>query len=160
MARSADGQDYFVYEPALAYLPRRNYLSAVLPIHWFIQGGALWAKAHQLICETSDSYLIDATATLDVPLSSFQFNTLHFGYIYKRYSMPNPQHISGEMFCFKGPKMMLITEAGILCKVEEDLQPIALPLLNPWRAKAKGQCVFSTPIWMWCNNMSGNESKK
>jgi hypothetical protein len=160
MARSADGQDYFVSEPALACLPGRNYLSAVLPIRWFIRGGALWAKAHQLIRETSDSYFIDATATLDVPLSSFQFNILHFGYAYKRYGMPDPRHISGEMFCFNGPKMMLITEAGILRKVEEDLQPIALPLLNPWRAKAKGRRVFSTPIWTWCDDTSGNESKK
>jgi hypothetical protein len=31
---------------------------------------------------------------------------------------------------------------------------------NPWRAKAKGHQVLPFPIWLYCNNTSGNVSKK
>ncbi len=31
---------------------------------------------------------------------------------------------------------------------------------NRWREKAEGNCVVSFPIWMYCDDTSGNKSKK
>ncbi len=34
------------------------------------------------------------------------------------------------------------------------------PLLNPWRHRAQGRRVLSVPIWLYCDDTSGNDSKK
>ncbi|THU88786.1 hypothetical protein K435DRAFT_635318, partial [Dendrothele bispora CBS 962.96] len=31
---------------------------------------------------------------------------------------------------------------------------------NPWRTKAKGKRVLAFPIWLYCDDTSGNQSKK
>ncbi|KIJ43742.1 hypothetical protein M422DRAFT_169505, partial [Sphaerobolus stellatus SS14] len=33
-------------------------------------------------------------------------------------------------------------------------------LPNPWRVKAAGKCVLSLPLWAYCDDTSGNVSKK
>jgi hypothetical protein len=39
-------------------------------------------------------------------------------------------------------------------------KPWLHPHRNPWRAKAKGKRVLSVPLWLWCDDTSGNQSKK
>jgi hypothetical protein len=34
------------------------------------------------------------------------------------------------------------------------------PVLNRWRILAKGHRVYSFPIWLYCDDTSGNRSKK
>lgn len=40
------------------------------------------------------------------------------------------------------------------------LQPSKYVVPNPWRAKAAGLRVLSLPIWLYCDDTSGNVSKK
>lgn len=35
-----------------------------------------------------------------------------------------------------------------------------LPPINPWREKAQGKHVHSLPVWLYCDDTSGNASKK
>lgn len=41
-----------------------------------------------------------------------------------------------------------------------DLEIWDKPYLNPWREKSQGHRVFSLPIWLYCDDTSGNRSKK
>ena len=36
----------------------------------------------------------------------------------------------------------------------------AYPLPNPWRVRARGRRILSLPIWLYCDDTSGNVSKK
>jgi hypothetical protein len=48
---------------------------------------------------------------------------------------------------------------GIECELEGELQPWILtnPVEgNPWHIWASGAHVYAMPIWLYCNDMSGN----
>jgi hypothetical protein len=49
---------------------------------------------------------------------------------------------------------------GVLLDTLQPPQAWGRPLHNPWRAKANGRRVLSVPIWLWCDDTSGNQSKK
>ncbi|KAG2032254.1 hypothetical protein BDR03DRAFT_874342 [Suillus americanus] len=40
------------------------------------------------------------------------------------------------------------------------VKPWAEPLMNPWRLKANGHCVVAYPVLLYCDDTSGNQSKK
>ena len=43
---------------------------------------------------------------------------------------------------------------------QQRLLPWEEPLPNPWRLKAKGKRVFTPPIDLYCDDTSGNQSKR
>lgn len=43
---------------------------------------------------------------------------------------------------------------------DRTLSPWTQPMINPWRVKAKGERVHSVPLWTYCDDTSGNVSKK
>lgn len=40
------------------------------------------------------------------------------------------------------------------------LRPWEHPVRNEWRVKAGGRLVYALPIWLYCDDTSGNTSKK
>lgn len=42
----------------------------------------------------------------------------------------------------------------------DNIEPWVRPPLNPWRTKARGRRVLSYPMWLYCDDTSGNRSKK
>ncbi len=48
------------------------------------------------------------------------------------------------------------SEAGSQATYEQWTEPS----INPWRIKARGKKVLSVPIWIYCDDTSGNASKK
>ncbi|KAI0265464.1 hypothetical protein BC834DRAFT_989217, partial [Gloeopeniophorella convolvens] len=140
MARAPDGQDYFVNEPALANLGLDG--DPVAPVwitRWFEREDKLYAKAHPLTVDhANNSLIIEATTTLEVPLSAFFLSLPKLAVVHAEYGLPPPDHISGESPCI----------------------PVAITLPNPWRLKANGRRVLAVPIWLYCDDTSGNTSKK
>ncbi|KAF9521533.1 hypothetical protein CPB83DRAFT_865442 [Crepidotus variabilis] len=49
---------------------------------------------------------------------------------------------------------------GCVSKGDDNLKTWPHPVLNPWRLKAKGSRVVSYPVWLYCDDTSGNRSKK
>ena len=49
-------------------------------------------------------------------------------------------------------------------RTNEDGRPIleawTTPIFNKWRERANGKPVYTLPIWLYCDDTSGNVSKK
>ncbi|KAL7285971.1 hypothetical protein ACG7TL_001086 [Trametes sanguinea] len=151
MARSADGKDYFVNELAMANIDAFGYLAPVVPIRWFRRDGALFAKACLVRLDTSmqgtpTKFVVDAqeSGEVDIPLSKFVLNVedLCTPEVQERWALPPPDHIS---------------EPGIHGNT---LRPWVHPVRNEWRVKAEGKPVYGLPLWLYCDDTSGNVSKK
>ncbi|KAJ7246761.1 hypothetical protein C8J57DRAFT_726125 [Mycena rebaudengoi] len=148
MARSANGKDCYVEEPAMANLDGHGNIGPVMPMRWLMRDGNLWAVAHKLrITREQDAYVIDATSggSLELPLTAFFLTVeeLADSDCQKRYLLP-PLKIAG----------ILRTDHTV------HLDAWNQPIVNPWRLKSNGLRVHSVPLWTYCDDTSGNVSKK
>ncbi|KAI0071327.1 hypothetical protein K474DRAFT_1607117, partial [Panus rudis PR-1116 ss-1] len=132
------GQDYYLFEPALL-----ENGQACVPIRWFIRRGRTYALAHNLI-PYSNGWLVDTRSTHEVPERSFILPFPLFRQFYHSYNYPSPTCIFGCLDATGGisPWQLSNPSEG-----------------NPWRAKAKGSHVLAFPIWLYCDDTSGNVSK-
>ncbi|KAJ6461447.1 hypothetical protein C8R45DRAFT_1056025 [Mycena sanguinolenta] len=134
-------QDFFIHEPAML----RNG-NCCIPTRWFTKNGSLFAKCWLLQAVTTDElsgwrvvirsepYVVAATEFLK-NLPDFRAD-VESGF----YNLPNPTNIIGEFqmqWTYTDPKVG-----------------------NTWRAKAEGSRVVMFPLWMYCDDTSGNVSKK
>ncbi|KAG8695014.1 hypothetical protein FRC09_009442, partial [Ceratobasidium sp. 395] len=141
-------QDFFVYEPLLASLPASEddptlVAQPLLPIRFFERSGELLAQAHPLACSDA-GYAIDADTHIEVPVSSFLLSLPEFRLRHASYNLPAPDQILG---------VQSASHPG-------ELHIWSKPIENPWRQKANGRLVRSVPLWLYCNDTSGNMSKK
>ncbi|KAG9084144.1 hypothetical protein FS749_005446 [Ceratobasidium sp. UAMH 11750] len=136
-------QDYFVDEPALVKIG--GNVTPVLVSRWFTRAGSLVANVHQLIPLTGqDGYAVDGGNCLEVPQADFHLALPEFRQVCAEYSLPPPDQI---LFLWPGGDPV-----GAIPWME--------PVENPWRAKANGKEVLSVPILGYCDDTSGNQSKK
>ncbi|KAJ7110945.1 hypothetical protein C8R44DRAFT_742719 [Mycena epipterygia] len=147
MARAENGKDYYVEEAALANIDDEGTVGPVMPMRWFTRHGIIWAVVHRLwATENRDAYIIDGTpgGCFELPLTAFFLTSedLDSRYCQQRYSLPP------------------LKFAGVLHDSTRALRPWDQPLINPWRVKAKGLHVHSVPLWTYCDDTSGNVSKK
>ncbi|KAJ3559218.1 hypothetical protein NM688_g473 [Phlebia brevispora] len=153
MVRDHNGKDYFVDEPCLVELSEDRdpcyVATAVVPVRWFRRSGELWAKAHRLLPDVDpDGFVVDGRqgSCIDIPLSAFFLNVLDLedSDTQRRYHLP--------------PARIISINASDDARIPVRAWPC--PPRNPWREKAKGKRVLSVPIWLYCDDTSGNTSKK
>ncbi len=156
MARANDGQDYFVDEPALANSDELGTLQPVFPVRFFLRNKVMYAKVHCLQIarrDNSDVFVIDAStheAVYELPVTRLFLSYPQFLEAYRAYGLPSPATLSGiSRSTSDGPT------PTTTCINSWDA-----PLPNPWRIKAKGRRVLGLPLWCYCDDMSGNSSKK
>ncbi|KAG8756176.1 hypothetical protein FRC11_005490 [Ceratobasidium sp. 423] len=140
-------QDYYVFEPFLASVPFSSDNPTLvprpfLPIRYFQHAGDLFAHTHPLI-PTDSGYIVDGDNYFEIPLSSFLVPLPDLRSEHGRYGLPPPDNI-----------------LGIQTSNLDHMCPWERPIENPWRKKAKGKQVLSVPIWLYCDDTSGNTSKK
>ncbi|KAG8682769.1 hypothetical protein FRC08_014735 [Ceratobasidium sp. 394] len=141
-------QDYFVHEPILASITQTDGSSttipqAFMPTRFFQRGDDLFARSHPLL-PVDSGYIIDGDTHVELPLSSFLLPFPDFLSGHERYNLPSPENIFG---------VRSASHADML-------QPWTEPLENPWCKKAGGRVVRSMPISLYCDDTSGNTSKK
>ncbi|KAI0260095.1 hypothetical protein BC834DRAFT_973700 [Gloeopeniophorella convolvens] len=146
MARASDGQDYFVHEPALANVDQFGTVAPVWIERWFQKGGRLFARIHRLSTDPSQSHLIIEEGAFDIALSSFVMSFPTLQVVHARYGLPAPTTVTA------------IRRVGADGTLSVDDYHVQLP--NPWRVKANGRRVLSLPLWLYCDDTSGNLSKK
>ncbi|KAF7975494.1 hypothetical protein HWV62_9415 [Athelia sp. TMB] len=96
MVRAADGQDYFVHEPALART-RPGQVNPVLPTRWYLRDGKHWAKAHPLITShDGTTFDIIGSICLEIPLTDFQVSMQRLEHSYTYHELPPPHRLKGE----------------------------------------------------------------
>ncbi|KAJ7808632.1 hypothetical protein B0H14DRAFT_3091039 [Mycena olivaceomarginata] len=135
MARGTGGKDFFVEEVCFAKLDSHGSVGPVMPMRWFTREGQMWSIAHPLRLTASNSaFVIDGreSTCLEIPLDKYFLNVrdLEDPDVQARYSIPPPSSIAGS------------------------------PSVNQWRIKGKGRRVHSVPLWKYCDDTSGNVSKK
>ncbi|KAJ7603920.1 hypothetical protein FB45DRAFT_1085359 [Roridomyces roridus] len=138
MAR-IDLQDYYIHEPAM--LKDGTYC---IPIRWFIRDKVLVAKCWDLCVVTADTGESWRVVKREREVAQGQFlkNWTELQVDYHLYGVPSPTQI----------KDIQDPVSGAL--VPWDLTDPALG--NTWRAKANGGRVLAFPIWLYCDDTSGN----
>ncbi|KAF7349031.1 hypothetical protein MVEN_01424500 [Mycena venus] len=147
MARGRGGKDYFVEEVCFAKLDG-GMVGPVMPMRWFTRQGRMWSIAHPLrLTAAKSAFVIDGreSSCLEIPLDDYFLNVrdLEDPDVQVRYTIPPPSSI-----------------AGILRHASLPLEKWTQPSLNKWRVKGNGRRVHSVPLWKYCDDTSGNVSKK
>ncbi|KAK7006456.1 hypothetical protein R3P38DRAFT_3038299 [Favolaschia claudopus] len=146
MVRIAE-RDYFIHEPAML----RNGECCV-PTRWFTKSGQLFGKCWQLQPIVTDAgtgwRVFIASEPLVVAATEFlkNFPELRADVESGFYHKPNPANI-----------FHVYDEATQTTSEWTHTDP---KVGNPWRAKAEGCRVVMFPLWMYCDDTSGNVSKK
>ncbi|KAK7025377.1 hypothetical protein VNI00_016013 [Paramarasmius palmivorus] len=126
----SQGQDYYTFEPTKIW----NHSSGeeyCIPVRWFSRRQQLFARCR--ILRIADTNSGSGWVVLNDEIEG-----------YNRYGVPDPRNI-----------------LGIWDQEQQQLAPWDHPTSgNRWRAIANGKRVLSLPIWMYCDDTSGNLSKK
>ncbi|KAJ7278158.1 hypothetical protein C8J57DRAFT_1126069, partial [Mycena rebaudengoi] len=156
-------QDFFVNEPALVHIASEGEFSsqewaAVLPSRWFIRDNKIWAKVQRLYSHpTEDCLLIDNRHECeDIPLSNFFASFPDLEPVHKFHGLKNPSKIVGTSVY--ADSYVSSGENWSLDKL--DITPCDIRAPNPLRAVAGGKRIHSVPVWVYCDDTSGNISKK
>lgn len=163
MVRHED-RDYFVNEPALANVGTLGEYGAVLPSRWFLRNGKIWAKVQHLIShpgKNSDSLIIDNRRDCEeIPLSNFFLSFEELKTTHTYHNLKNPAKITGTFIpLLRNPFLSDVPFSGIM-STDLTIQDISIDAPNPLRLVAKGRRVLTVPLWFYCDDTSGNVSKK
>ncbi|KAF7320450.1 hypothetical protein MKEN_00829900 [Mycena kentingensis (nom. inval.)] len=159
-------QDFYLHEPCLL-----KDGTACMPTRWFTRGNEMFAETWKLIPANIDGrtgWIVDATERDEetrsreaVNSSEFLIAFPTFKASYFSHQIPDPSMILG-MF----PMLSSWSFAHVLSGMKTslpDLQPwnkTDPAIGNPWRLKASNHRVVAFPLWLYCDDTSGNTSKK
>ncbi|KAI0082710.1 hypothetical protein K474DRAFT_1585163 [Panus rudis PR-1116 ss-1] len=142
-------QDYYVLEPTLIQ-SAHGQPEACIPLRWFQRQGHIYASAYKLIPHhEANGWLVDTRNTCEIAESSLILPLPLFRNCFRQYALLDPTRILGmHSRCLDstggiGPWTLTNPSQG-----------------NPWRTKAKGCRVMAFPIWLYCDDTSGNVSKR
>jgi hypothetical protein len=152
---------FFVYEPIILTNGR-----VVLPHRWFLRGGSIATRAWPLravkhgndvgwIVEEFRMVIVNQGELL-IPFGSWGAGQLHR-------PLPGVNCIFGTFTPVMSIYSYLKTTQGSM--LEPNGAIVRWTWTNPdignrWRAIADGARVYSFPIWLYCDDVSGNQSKK
>ncbi|KAH9023715.1 hypothetical protein EDB85DRAFT_1849591, partial [Lactarius pseudohatsudake] len=139
-----NGLHFFVHEPCFLANGR-----AIMPYRWFLRGDSILANAWPLRAGDRAGWVVEEYTTIVVPQDEFliPFNT-----------WDSSQFASG-----------LPSARNTQCHIGSILQPDGdvVPwsrtqpsVGNRWRVRASGAYVYCFPIWLYCDDVSSNQSKK
>lgn len=155
-------QDFFVFEPTLL-----SNGQACMPIRWFQRGGLFFAMAWPLQAAANDigsGWIVEGYTEIEISQRDLLVSFKNWG-ISQSTSMLPPAHNIIGVFLFYSSIFILIDILGIRRSCQDGL-PLEPWLLtnphegNPWRVRAKGARVYSFTIWLYCDDTSGNLSKR
>ncbi|KAK7029116.1 hypothetical protein R3P38DRAFT_2524834 [Favolaschia claudopus] len=138
------GKDFYIHEPAILTDGR-----AVIPVRWFMKDGQLYARCWDMLAVTKENFAgwrVLQRDDLLIPASEFLKDFVSFQQDASRYELPHPSHI-----------VDVVDSSKTTSSPWKYTNPV---LGNAWRAKAQGHRVVTFPIWMYCDDTSGNLSKK
>ncbi|KAL1662140.1 hypothetical protein GGF50DRAFT_59618 [Schizophyllum commune] len=164
-------QDYYVFEPALL---RGNGGHGVgfedhvfMPIRWFLRNGRKFGKAWRLhpvkAGDGREGWLVDARHEVEVDSAQLLLSFPEFVEAFHAYNVADPRNIFGVFVIYpcRDPSDYPIgiqrTDDATNLWDQAGSDPING---NAWRKKARGHRSVSFPIWLYCDDTSGNVSKR
>lgn len=156
-------RDFYVHEPAM--LRNGEYC---IPVRWFSVGEILFAKCWKMQTIATDyggGWRVIKCDAYTVPISEFlkSFPDLCEDVESACSPLPHPSIIVGVLFMLRISCTTLTPLVDCLDPISSTQSPWTFtnPVLgNRWRALAKGHRAVIFPIWMYCDDTSGNLSKK
>ncbi|KAI0631172.1 hypothetical protein C8Q77DRAFT_1279900 [Trametes polyzona] len=146
-------KDYYVHEPMMCEDGR-----VLMPMRWFtrVEGGihVLYAKCWDMIPVSSEGHVgwrVSQTSSLEVPASRLLKNFPDLCATAAMYHLPPPTSLIDIILAPEKPG----GPPSIVPWSYTDPQSG-----NPWRERAQGHRIVAFPLWMYCDDTSGNLSKK
>ncbi|KIJ52180.1 hypothetical protein M422DRAFT_43551 [Sphaerobolus stellatus SS14] len=135
-------QDFFIFKPTLC-----NDGSAVMPHRFFQKNGTLHAKIWPMEAPPGcGGWVVRQDREREIPIINLSVSWPHFVATHGSWHIPHPSNILGLRDSQNG------SELDWTCTEAHDG--------NKWCLKSKGFPVYSVPIWLYCDDTSGNLSKK
>jgi hypothetical protein len=102
MARASDGQDYYVYEPALVWVDGR--LCPVMPTRFYMREKQMYVRACSMIRVMNEHgklvYWVDGCSkSHELPLQDFRFSVIRFEELHETLNLPHPSKVEGKIDC-------------------------------------------------------------
>ncbi|EIW60460.1 uncharacterized protein TRAVEDRAFT_120336, partial [Trametes versicolor FP-101664 SS1] len=136
------GQDYFVYEPV-----QLENGHVCMPFRWYKQGEEMFAKAWPMVQSPDKSgWIVHAHSPFDMSTGQLLASLPKLMETHRFYNIPSPSNILG---------VEELQGGGIHRWTHTDPRQG-----NRWRLRAHGRRVVAFPIWLYCDDTSGNLSKK
>lgn len=155
-------QHFFVYEPCLL-----QDGTACMPTRWFYRNKVLVAQAWKLRAvsrELSSGWIVEEFDQIEVSQDLFLVGFETWNSSHSTAGLPSVSQIFGKsLMQLSSFSLVLIFGIGSLTSPDGSLSPWTRtdPAIgNRWRALANGARVYAFPIWLYCDDTSGNLSKK
>ncbi|KAH7917685.1 hypothetical protein BV22DRAFT_1025951, partial [Leucogyrophana mollusca] len=134
--------DYYTFEPA-----RLGDGTICMPFRFFMKAGVMWFHAWKMtvtVVRGNTGWVVDQSNEITSSVDHFSLSGKELvGGAYLGPGFPSFNVIHGYQN----------TSGGVLNQWPH-------PVINPWRTKANGARVVSYPVWLYCDDTSGNRSKK
>ncbi|KAJ7913831.1 hypothetical protein B0H13DRAFT_2232248 [Mycena leptocephala] len=137
-------QDFYIFEPTLL----RDGKTVCVPTRWFQRDKDIWARVWKMQTVVTDSgpgWIVDNTEQFDLKSSDLMLSLPHLISTHTHHRLPDPRVIYG-----------IKNNDGKIVPWQHTVAAEG----NPWRKKASGHRVVAFPIWLYCDDTSGNMSKK
>lgn len=152
-------QDFYVFEPTFL-----DDESACMPVRWPKRGAAFVALAWRLeLSEQRDAWVLREDHQLMVHESSLRWSLPHFERLARTRGLPSPHAISGRSALSRLTANLTFFPHACLARIKPTGERTVLErrdFTNEWRKKAKGRQVLSFLLWLYCDDTSGNVSKR
>lgn len=134
--------------------PHANLIPA-MPSRWIKQAGILRGVMRRL--EVIDaSYRVLGSDSFEIPVDDLIAPYPLFAVHHAQYELPPSQNFLHEWKCSNC--YLNIAECNFSQRM--GFGGISTIVHGPWREKAHGRLCLALPIWLYCDDTSGNKSKK
>lgn len=156
-----EGQDFYTLEPTLLQDGR-----ICMPFRWFIRNGKTLARAWAMSQDTdAQGWIVLKHTEFDVAETELVTVFPSLKETFRSYRVLDPRRIIGVYSPCLVYSLYLLTlnTTGYQDSVHGEILPWMLTdpqAGNRWRTLACGRRVVAFPIWLYCDDTSGNLSKK
>jgi hypothetical protein len=153
--------DYYIFEPTMLADG-----SVCLPTRWFTRHGSYFGKAllmqKEMINQTK-GWVVLEDREIEISQNELLKDFLQLSADTERYNLPHPSVIFG-MYLERKESFLIYYGTGFRnTNLPGNLKPWTKtdPALgNRWRVLSKGHRTLAMPLWLYCDDTSGNISKK
>lgn len=153
-------EDIYLHELCLVSQSDGTIAPAV-PIRFFTRNGLQLAMVHPVQLR-QQQYVVDGSKHMEVAISDFHLPYPQFLERYEEYELPRPDRVAGgshSELSFLSSLLKIGIPQGVI-GANGVIHDWTHPSENPWRAKANGKKCLTVPIWLYCDDTSGNRSKR
>ncbi|KAJ7126468.1 hypothetical protein C8R43DRAFT_897899 [Mycena crocata] len=139
-----DKQDFYIHEPTLL-----SNGVVCMPTRWFKRGDRMLAKAWKMRPSSNEDpnfgWIVEADCEFEIPEADLLISFPLLSTTYLSRKIPDPRKIHGIFSVY------FVLERWTKTDPAEG---------NRWRKLSAGHRVLAFPIWLYCDDTSGNTSKK